>query len=221
MYHSDSSAPLNIGICPASKIALRMVYQGGIDSHTPSHVDYGHQSPPQSRQHSRIHRCGSKCTPGCCSSDTDTPPCQNLHSRISRYSNGSGMEYCQTSVTFQEIIQNSEQQVPKGPIPPDYGEYSSLALHPCRSIYPPLGRDPIAKNSPRNHSVCQVGLMHIHLLCFNFVSCYRTLQKIESCLRSQRELGKIKRLFKQTEIITQLDSCETELKAALSSIMVS
>ncbi|KAJ7725892.1 hypothetical protein B0H14DRAFT_3169618 [Mycena olivaceomarginata] len=45
------------------------------------------------------------------------------------------------------------------------------------------------------------------------------LQKIESCLRSQRELGKIKRLFKQTEIITQLDSCETELKAALSSIM--
>ncbi|KAF8187844.1 hypothetical protein K438DRAFT_1764556 [Mycena galopus ATCC 62051] len=45
----------------------------------------------------------------------------------------------------------------------------------------------------------------------------RTLQKIDSCMREQRELGKIRRLFKQSELIEQLDRCETELKTALSS----
>ncbi|KAJ7343713.1 hypothetical protein DFH08DRAFT_810270 [Mycena albidolilacea] len=44
-----------------------------------------------------------------------------------------------------------------------------------------------------------------------------TLQKIDSCLRAQQQLGTIKRLFKQSELITQLDSCEIELKAALSN----
>ncbi|KAJ6530583.1 P-loop containing nucleoside triphosphate hydrolase protein [Mycena capillaripes] len=43
-----------------------------------------------------------------------------------------------------------------------------------------------------------------------------TLQKIESCLRAQQELGTIRRLFKQSEITARLDSCETELKVALS-----
>ncbi|KAF7333355.1 NB-ARC domain-containing protein [Mycena venus] len=42
-----------------------------------------------------------------------------------------------------------------------------------------------------------------------------TLQKFDSCLRAQRELGTIKRLFKQSEITAQLDSCATEFKAAL------
>ncbi|KAJ7928345.1 hypothetical protein B0H13DRAFT_2311624 [Mycena leptocephala] len=42
-----------------------------------------------------------------------------------------------------------------------------------------------------------------------------TLQKFYSGLRAQRELGKIKRLFKQNEIIAQLDSCEIELQATL------
>ncbi|KAF7373072.1 hypothetical protein MSAN_00514900 [Mycena sanguinolenta] len=43
------------------------------------------------------------------------------------------------------------------------------------------------------------------------------LQKIDSCLRAQQELGKVKRLFKQSEITTQLDACEAELRAALNS----
>ncbi|KAF7344714.1 CTLH domain-containing protein [Mycena venus] len=42
-----------------------------------------------------------------------------------------------------------------------------------------------------------------------------TLQKFDSCLRSQRELGTIKRLFKQGEITAQLDACGTELRASL------
>ncbi|KAJ7741606.1 hypothetical protein B0H14DRAFT_473838 [Mycena olivaceomarginata] len=45
--------------------------------------------------------------------------------------------------------------------------------------------------------------------------CALTLQKIESCLRAQQELGTIRRLFKQNELVIQLDGCETELKAAL------
>ncbi|KAJ7330418.1 hypothetical protein DFH08DRAFT_313640 [Mycena albidolilacea] len=42
-----------------------------------------------------------------------------------------------------------------------------------------------------------------------------TLQKVDSCLRAQRDLGTIKRLFKQNELVTQLDICETELKAVI------
>ncbi|KAJ7765964.1 hypothetical protein B0H14DRAFT_3592726 [Mycena olivaceomarginata] len=42
-----------------------------------------------------------------------------------------------------------------------------------------------------------------------------TLKKIESCLRAYQELGTLRRLFKQSEITAQLDSCETELKVAL------
>ena len=34
-------------------------------------------------------------------------------------------------------------------------------------------------------------------------------------MRAQEELGKIKRLFKQNEIIAELDQCEAELKASL------
>jgi hypothetical protein len=48
-----------------------------------------------------------------------------------------------------------------------------------------------------------------------------TLQKFDSCLRSQRELGTIKRLFKQPEITAQMDSCETELRAFLAIFTVS
>lgn len=47
------------------------------------------------------------------------------------------------------------------------------------------------------------------------MSGHRTLQKIDSCLRAQRDLGTIKRLFKQSELVTQLDICETELKAII------
>jgi hypothetical protein len=47
------------------------------------------------------------------------------------------------------------------------------------------------------------------------LSGHRTLQKIDSCLRAQRDLGTIKRLFKQSELVTQLDICETELKAVI------
>ncbi|KAF7356050.1 CTLH domain-containing protein [Mycena venus] len=41
-------------------------------------------------------------------------------------------------------------------------------------------------------------------------------KKFDSCLRSQQELGTLKRLFKQGEIAAQLDSCEMELRASLA-----
>jgi hypothetical protein len=55
----------------------------------------------------------------------------------------------------------------------------------------------------------------------HFVCGCRTLQRFDSCLRSQRELGKIKRLFKQGEITAQLNTCETELRALLVLFTVS
>ncbi|KAF8160096.1 hypothetical protein K438DRAFT_1985898 [Mycena galopus ATCC 62051] len=51
--------------------------------------------------------------------------------------------------------------------------------------------------------------------------CTVTLQKIDSCLRAQQELGKLKRLFKQSEITTQMQNCERELKDALSNFTMS
>ncbi|KAJ7838257.1 hypothetical protein B0H13DRAFT_2367628 [Mycena leptocephala] len=47
-----------------------------------------------------------------------------------------------------------------------------------------------------------------------------TLQKFHSCLVSQRELGTIKRLFKQSEITAQLDACEGELRRASEMFML-
>ncbi|KAJ7803413.1 hypothetical protein B0H14DRAFT_2888164 [Mycena olivaceomarginata] len=41
------------------------------------------------------------------------------------------------------------------------------------------------------------------------------LQKFHACLRAQEELGTFKRFFKQSEMATQLDCCETELRDAL------
>ncbi|KAJ7794982.1 P-loop containing nucleoside triphosphate hydrolase protein [Mycena olivaceomarginata] len=46
------------------------------------------------------------------------------------------------------------------------------------------------------------------------------LQKIDSCLRAQQDLGTIKRLFKQSELVTQLENCETELKGALDNFTI-
>ncbi|KAF8175974.1 hypothetical protein K438DRAFT_1979481 [Mycena galopus ATCC 62051] len=54
----------------------------------------------------------------------------------------------------------------------------------------------------------------------HIAQCALTLQKVDSCLRAQRELGTFRRLFKQTELIAQLDGCETDLKAALSSLTI-
>ncbi|KAJ6458184.1 hypothetical protein C8R45DRAFT_942774 [Mycena sanguinolenta] len=47
-----------------------------------------------------------------------------------------------------------------------------------------------------------------------------TLDKLHSCLRVQRELGSIKRLFRQSQLVTQLNGCEAELKSALYSFMM-
>jgi hypothetical protein len=41
------------------------------------------------------------------------------------------------------------------------------------------------------------------------------LQKFHSFLRAQQELGTIKRIFRQNEIVAQMDRCEAELKATL------
>ncbi|KAJ7025633.1 hypothetical protein C8F04DRAFT_131623 [Mycena alexandri] len=43
----------------------------------------------------------------------------------------------------------------------------------------------------------------------------QNLQKIQSCLRAQQELGTFKRFFKQTEILQQIDSCELEMQDIL------
>ncbi|KAK7028647.1 NB-ARC domain-containing protein [Favolaschia claudopus] len=47
-----------------------------------------------------------------------------------------------------------------------------------------------------------------------------TLEKLQSCLRAQRELGTLKRLFKQSEITAQLDQCEQQLKVASQNFMI-
>ncbi|KAJ7871119.1 hypothetical protein B0H13DRAFT_2555641 [Mycena leptocephala] len=45
--------------------------------------------------------------------------------------------------------------------------------------------------------------------------CALMLQKFHSCLQAQQELGTIKRIFRQNEIVAQMDRCEAELKATL------
>ncbi|KAJ6565535.1 hypothetical protein DFH09DRAFT_984319 [Mycena vulgaris] len=74
-----------------------------------------------------------------------------------------------------------------------------------------------------HHSLCALTSLSIHsediqsLNMLNHIAQYAsTLQKLDSCLRSQCELGTIKRLFKQGEISAQLDTCETELRALLT-----
>ncbi|KAJ7664750.1 hypothetical protein B0H17DRAFT_1211201 [Mycena rosella] len=46
------------------------------------------------------------------------------------------------------------------------------------------------------------------------------LHKFYACLRSQQELGTIRRFFKQSEITAQLEACETELQSLLESFKV-
>ncbi|KAF7333982.1 hypothetical protein MSAN_02400300 [Mycena sanguinolenta] len=52
----------------------------------------------------------------------------------------------------------------------------------------------------------------------NLAQSARTLQKIESCLQVQRELGTMKRVFKQSEIAAQLNNCAAELKEVLGNL---
>ncbi|KAJ7142090.1 hypothetical protein C8R43DRAFT_1131082 [Mycena crocata] len=48
----------------------------------------------------------------------------------------------------------------------------------------------------------------------------QTLQKFYAYLRSQQEIGRITRFFKQTELTIQLDACEAEIRAALEVFMI-
>ncbi|KAF8184655.1 hypothetical protein K438DRAFT_1974447 [Mycena galopus ATCC 62051] len=50
--------------------------------------------------------------------------------------------------------------------------------------------------------------------------CTLTLQKIDSCLRAQQDVGRLKRLFKQSELAAQLQNCGTELKELLNTFMI-
>ncbi|KAF8125898.1 hypothetical protein K438DRAFT_1790826 [Mycena galopus ATCC 62051] len=50
--------------------------------------------------------------------------------------------------------------------------------------------------------------------------CTLVLQKIESCLRAQQDLGRIKRLFKQSELALQLQNCGMESEEALNTVMM-
>ncbi|KAF8207408.1 hypothetical protein K438DRAFT_1962333 [Mycena galopus ATCC 62051] len=50
--------------------------------------------------------------------------------------------------------------------------------------------------------------------------CTVTLQKIDSFLRAQQDLGVIKQMFKKSEITAQLQCCEIKLKDALSNFTI-
>ncbi|KAF7328211.1 CTLH domain-containing protein [Mycena venus] len=74
-----------------------------------------------------------------------------------------------------------------------------------------------------HHSLCSLTSLSLHSedvqapkMLEQIAKYANTLQKFDSCLRSQRELGTIKRLFKQGEINAQLDTCETELRSLLA-----
>jgi hypothetical protein len=49
---------------------------------------------------------------------------------------------------------------------------------------------------------------------------FRTLQKLHACLKAQKELGNIKRLFKQGEITEQLSMCKQKLSEACNMFRV-
>jgi hypothetical protein len=53
-----------------------------------------------------------------------------------------------------------------------------------------------------------------------FLHNYRTLQKFYACLRSQQEVGRIKRFFRQVDITFQLNACQAELSTALEDFKV-
>ncbi|KAJ7765111.1 hypothetical protein B0H14DRAFT_3593245 [Mycena olivaceomarginata] len=74
-----------------------------------------------------------------------------------------------------------------------------------------------------HHSLCALTSLAIHSdniqapKMLDQIARYAgTLQRFDSCLRSQQELGTLKRLFKQGEITAQLDTCERELRALLA-----
>ncbi|KAF7344740.1 NB-ARC domain-containing protein [Mycena venus] len=78
-----------------------------------------------------------------------------------------------------------------------------------------------------HHSLCALTSLSIHSddiqapkMLDQIAKYASALQKLDSCLRSQQELGTIKRLFKQGEITAQFDTCETELRASLASFTV-
>jgi hypothetical protein len=106
-------------------------------------------------------------------------------------------------------------------MPPSGGGDSSFYLCAPEPVHLRGGHS-ISENAPPNSSVYCVSPMCIRdsFIYIHFLSGHSTLQKFDSCLRAQRELGTIKRLFKQSEITAQLDSCETELKAALGIFTV-
>ncbi|KAF7344686.1 CTLH domain-containing protein [Mycena venus] len=73
-----------------------------------------------------------------------------------------------------------------------------------------------------HHSLCALTSLAIHSehiqapkMLDQIAQYAGTLQRFDSCLRSQQELGTIRRLFKQGEITAQLDTCETELRTSL------
>jgi uncharacterized CHY-type Zn-finger protein len=49
---------------------------------------------------------------------------------------------------------------------------------------------------------------------------FRTLQKFHACLKAQKELGNLKRLFKQSEITQQLNTCKRDLSNACNIFTV-
>ncbi|KAJ7278218.1 hypothetical protein C8J57DRAFT_1465420 [Mycena rebaudengoi] len=70
--------------------------------------------------------------------------------------------------------------------------------------------------------LCVLGTLYLKLeytmlpkLVNEIADLSQTLLKFYGCLRSEQELGKIKRFFKQSEITAQLEVCEVELKSAL------
>lgn len=110
----------------------------------------------------------------------------------------------------------------KGPMPlPDRTD-SPVALRPDELMHS-LGRHPLSEDATTDRSLCAVSPICIidwfSVLFMLFGG--STLQKFHACLIALRELGTIKRLFKQNKIIAQLDRCEAELGATMEVFTVS
>ncbi|KAF8200475.1 hypothetical protein K438DRAFT_1758701 [Mycena galopus ATCC 62051] len=128
-------------------------------------------------------------------------------------------------LNYSEVAANSLQDVAKASEIPFVASVCNLTL----------GIIPMIRNTKFLKERClQIADDVHHLLCVlmalsiadediqsprmleRIAECTMTLQKIESCLRAQQDLGRIKRLFKQSELAAQLESSGTELKEVLN-----
>jgi hypothetical protein len=130
-----------------------------------SHVHNAPCSLNHRREHSRIHRRGSKRPPRCCHSGSDTFRGDSLHDHLDNNSHGASMwfhlRFARPSLTL-----STEHQVSKRPMLPDCRGYSPFALGPHEFIHALRG-DSISQNAQRDCEVCSVSPKQGY--CFAFI----------------------------------------------------